>query len=288
VNRDTLNRLKELTDGVVPQRQLREAERAVETSIVAIARAEATLRTWRVSEEEIQAVTAEADRLSRQDGKRDPETVKRWARVEVRAPLSGTVLEKNLAVGDIIDTTTDLFKVADMSRLCVWAHAYEDDLPALLALPKPIRWTIRLKADPKAPPLTGTIYKIGELIDPMQHTALVLGHVDNRDGKMRVGQFITATIEEPPPSGEVAIPTTALVEDGDESIVMVKEDARRHAYTLRNVEVTYRSRDIVHVRAGVAGQEKNGPKTGLKKGEQVVVSGAVELRGALADLPMSE
>jgi membrane fusion protein, heavy metal efflux system len=287
VNRDSLDRLKSLSDGVIAQRQLREAERAVETTHVAIARAEATLRTWRVSEEEIEAVVAEAERLGRQDARREADTFKRWARVEVRAPLAGTILEKNLAVGDIVDTTTDMFRVADLSRLCVWVHAYEEDLPALLALPKPIRWTIRLKADPKAAQLTGTIDKIGELIDPSQHTALVFGRVDNRDGRMRSGQFITASVEEPPPTGEMVIPTTALVEDGVESVVMVQEDPARFAYTLRNVNVIARYQDVVHVRIRGTGPDKENLK-GLSPGEHVVVAGAVELRGALADLSNSE
>ena len=41
--------------------------------------------------------------------------------------------------------------------------------------------------------------------------------------------------------------------------------------------MTSRSRDVVHVRAGVSSPDDS-PRKGLKIGEQVVVSGAVELR----------
>jgi cobalt-zinc-cadmium efflux system membrane fusion protein len=284
INRDTLTRLNGLTEGIIPQRSLREAERAVEASVVAVARAEATLRTWRVSEAEIEATAAEADRLSRQDARLDPLTISRWARVEVRAPLAGTVLEKNVVVGDIVDTSADLFKIAELSRLCVWAHIYEEDLPALLARPKPIRWTVRLKSDPQAPPLKGTIDQVSDLIDPNQHTALVLGRVDNPGGRMRAGQFVTAEVEDSPPPGVVEIPTTALVEDGVESLVLVQENPARLAYTLRRVVVTARFQDVVHVWAAGVGPEKENPKVGLTAGDQVVVSGAVELRAALQEL----
>lgn len=269
---------------MIALRQLREAERAAESSLVAVVRAEATLRTWRVSEDEIASVVAEADRLGRQDARPDLSTVRRWARVEVRAPLAGTVLEKNAVVGDIVDTTAELFKIAELSRLCVWAHAYEEDLPALLAVPKPVLWTVRLKADPQAPPLQGTIDHVAALIDPNQHTALVLGRVDNRDGRMRAGQFVTATVEEPSPPGEIEIPTTALLEDGVESVVLVQEDPARPAYTLRHVVVTVRYQDIVHVRARGAGADKEHQIVGLIPGDQVVVSGSVELRAALEEL----
>jgi cobalt-zinc-cadmium efflux system membrane fusion protein len=286
VNRDTLTRLKSLTEGVIAQRQVREAERAVEASVVAVARAEATLRTWRVSEAEMEAVAAEATRLGKQDGRPDPNTVRRWARVELRAPLAGTILEKNVAVGDIVDTSTDLFKIADLTRLCVWAHAYEDDLPGLLALPKPIRWTVRLKADPQGAAVTGVIDKIGDLIDPNQHTALVLGRVENPDERMRAGQFITATVAEPPPTGEVEVPTTALLEDGVDSVVLVQERPDRPAYTLRHVAVTARYQDVVHLRAGGTPQGEKGDKklAPLAPGDRVVVAGAVELKAALEDL----
>src|SRR5207247_128459 len=96
VNKDTLTRLKGLTEGIIAQRQVREAERAVESSLVAVAKAEATLRTWRVGSDEIEAVAAEAARLGRQGAKPDLSTVRRWARVELRAPLAGTILEKNI------------------------------------------------------------------------------------------------------------------------------------------------------------------------------------------------
>ena len=97
--------------------------------------------------------------------------------------LAGTVLEKNCgSVGDIVDTATDLFKIADLSQLWVWADVYEEDLPTLLALPEPVRWTIRLKSDPAASPMAGWVEKIGDIIDPNQHTALVIGQVDNPRG----------------------------------------------------------------------------------------------------------
>src|SRR5262249_56338481 len=89
-----------------------------------------------------------------------------WAKVEVRSPLEGTILEKNVTVGDIVDTATDLYKIADLRTLAVWAHVYEDDLPALLALPPDQRtWGVRLPSDPSAMALKRTIYRTTQLID---------------------------------------------------------------------------------------------------------------------------
>jgi len=48
--------------------------------------------------------------------------------------MAGVILEKNFTVGDIVDTTHDMFKIADLSRLGVMANVYEEDLPKLVAL----------------------------------------------------------------------------------------------------------------------------------------------------------
>src|SRR5205807_5417085 len=95
-----------------------------------------------------------------------------WARVDIRAPFSGTIVEKSLSLGYIVDTATDLFKIADMRRLMVWANVREEDLPKLLEKKLPIKWTVRLANDPNGTPLPGEIVHISPIIDPTQHTAL--------------------------------------------------------------------------------------------------------------------
>jgi cobalt-zinc-cadmium efflux system membrane fusion protein len=250
VDKETLDRMESLyKEGAVPEGQLRQARRAYESDVNAVSRAERTLRVWRVPEEEIQEVRDEADRIRERGGKRDKDKERNWARVEVRAPLTGIVVEKNVSVGDLVDTSADLFKVANMDVLTVWAHAYEEDLPALRALPPDERrWTIRITSDPTAPPVPGTIDKIGYIVDPTQHTALVTGRLENPGEQLRAGQFVTATVELPPPPQVVAVPIGALVEDGDQSIVFVRTDPKKDEYQMRQVLVVQRRRDVAYVR----------------------------------------
>jgi cobalt-zinc-cadmium efflux system membrane fusion protein len=273
-DRLVLKRANELySNGSGPERNVYEAERAVESSRVAVARAERTLRAWGLTEAEVAAVSTEADRLARPASKRgDPS---QWARVEVRSPRDGAVLERNLAIGDLVDPTTDLFKVGDLSQLVVWAHVYEEDLPLLQALPTPVGWKVRLAARPGAS-FAGTLEQVGEIIDPTQHTALVSGRVDNPDGALKVGQFVTVTVALPPPAGEVELPADAVVEDGRESVVFVEADGKAGRYARRKVRVVRRLRDAIYVRAETGGP---GP------GQRVVTAGALLLREAMESLP---
>src|SRR5262249_17276988 len=144
LDQESLDKLRQAyATGSVPERSVREAERNVEADLIAVARAERTLRSWRLTEAEIAAVKAEANVLKAPGSAAEDE---RWARVEIRAPQSGVILEKNLSLGDLVDTNIDLFRIGDVRRLTVWAHAYEEDLPKLNSLTRPIDWTVVLPA----------------------------------------------------------------------------------------------------------------------------------------------
>jgi cobalt-zinc-cadmium efflux system membrane fusion protein len=253
-DKEQLERLEPLLrEGAVRDVDVRNQRRAVEAGLNAVARAERTLRVWRVPEEEIAALQKEAERIRERHGKRDPDKERNWARVEVVAPFDGQLVEKNATVGSIVDTTTDLFTLARLDVLTVWVHAYEEELPALLALPKDERrWMIRITSDPTAPPIPGTIDKVSPVIDPNQHTALLTGTLENPGDRLRAGQFLTATVELPPPPEVVAVPINALVEDGETSVVFIqpKEQPSRDgtAFTMRRVLVVQRRQDVALVR----------------------------------------
>jgi cobalt-zinc-cadmium efflux system membrane fusion protein len=272
-------------DGAIPDARIRQQQRSMEADLTAVARAERTLRVWRLSEGEIEAVRQEAKRIEERKGKRDPEKEKDWARVEVRAPLAGVVVEKNVARGDIIDTTADLFKIANLDSLTVWANAYEESLPALLDLPPAGRqWTVRVSADPTAPPLPGRIDKIGYVSDPTQHTVMVMGRVENPGGRLRAGQFITATVELPPAPGEVTVPASALIEDGHQSVIFVQPDAQQPCYSMRHVAVAWRGPEEVHLRTLLRPEDSARGLQAIQPGQRVVAAAAIQLQAALDDL----
>jgi cobalt-zinc-cadmium efflux system membrane fusion protein len=274
--------------GAIPDARLQLQERTVESDLTAVARAERTLRVWRLPEAEIRDVQDEARRIRDRQGRRDPEMEKRWARVEVRSPMGGVIVEKNVSVGDIVDTTTDLFKVANVDTLTVWANAYEENLPALLDLPPGKKqWTVQLNADPGTAALRGRIEKIGYVSDPVQHTVMVMGQVQNPGGRMRAGQFITATIELPPAPKEVVVPAGALVDDGRDAVIFVQRPADDLQFTLRHVAVASRNQKEVHLRCSLRPEETACGLEVVLPGERVVATGAIELQSAMEDLAAS-
>ncbi len=96
-----------------------------------IDRATNTLRTWGIPEKDVQAVIDEA---KASNGARTPvskEKLDEWGRVELRAQEDGVIVERNLTEHELVqDATTNLFQIAKVDLLEVFANAAEDDLEA--------------------------------------------------------------------------------------------------------------------------------------------------------------
>src|SRR5579871_2972433 len=291
LDEEVLKRAEEKAEAV-PEIFLLNARRNVQGDINAISRATNTLKTWGIPETDIQAVRAEAENVKKRQGKHDKEKEALWARVEIRAPDDGVIIERNVALHEIIvDNTTNLFQIAKVDRLAVFANVPEDDLPILEALTtNQRRWMVRTVG---SDPIPGSIDDIGYLIDPNQHTAVVKGHIDNQAGKLRAGQFVSATVELPAPLDVVEVPIDAVVEDGQQCVVFVQTDPEKHHYTMRRVELTHRFDQTAFVRSKPFAKGENRtlqeeelgllPKEPLHAGERILLTGVGELKAALLD-----
>jgi cobalt-zinc-cadmium efflux system membrane fusion protein len=283
----------ETSRDAVPEVFLLQARRTVQADMNAVNRAERTLLAWGIPESDLSAIRKEADEPGKPGAGRKAETpearkerLKRWSRVEIRAPQDGTIVERNVSPNEIItDATVNLFTIARTDQLRVIVQAPEGDLPVLNALePKQRRWTIRIPSDPESSPLEGWIDNVSYIIDPNQHTAVVTGLIDNPKGRARPGQYITASLTLPAPAGEVVLPAAALVEDGRHSYVFVQPDPKKFVYEQRRVSIVRRGQDIVHIRSKLTPeQERQGVRT-VRPGERVVTGGVVELQALLEDL----
>jgi hypothetical protein len=305
--------------GAIPENTYRDAIAKVQKDVTAVARARRTLELIKLQPEEIEALEEEAETIKKRfralakksttKGQKyyDSKQVERWARVEVRAPAAGMIVEKNTNVGDIADPGKDppLFRIADLKTLGVWIHPPEEYLPVLQKLLKErpegeIPIELKLQSDPGAPRLNGWLLRIAPSIDPLQRTPLLIGRVENPGGKqLLVGQLVTATIFVPQETGLVQIPMTALNEVHGQSLVFVQEPASAGAkprYVLRRVAVVNRFADVVQVRSRLeltarekeqmAREVRRGlrPIEPLRPGERVVTGGVVELASGLDDL----
>jgi cobalt-zinc-cadmium efflux system membrane fusion protein len=271
-------------DGTVPHEKVRLQQKLVEGAVVDVDKAERTLRLWRVSDEEIESVRTEADHIRRRNQAPTIRLQENWGRVEVRAAVSGTIVEKNVAVGDYVSNERDLFMIADLSRMNVQANAYEEDLPALESIPPAERnWKIRLKADPHKE-LAGSFDRIGPIIDPTQHTALVMGWVVNPRGRLRSGQFITAYINLPVQPDEVSIPVSALVDQEGKTYVFAQSAKDPRRFQRRRVFPVRRNSHVVSLSRAPRSGPVDERFLPLSVGDFVVTTGGLQLAAELTYL----
>jgi cobalt-zinc-cadmium efflux system membrane fusion protein len=248
LNKDVLDRSKAVYEsGALPERSYRQAVRDYEASKIAADRAYHTLLSWRLTRDEIDRIESEPDAD--------------WPKVVVEAPIAGTVVEKNVVPGEMVDPSTNLFVLADLSRLAIWAYASEDDL---LRLHVGDPWTVTLTARP-GPVLHGQITVVGAVVDPTQHTATVQGTVPNPGEALRAGMFATAVVSLPPDPDQVAVPTTALVDSAERTVVYVQSPQHPDEFQRREVQVKERLPAESILTAGV------------HPGDEVVSRGALEL-----------
>jgi cobalt-zinc-cadmium efflux system membrane fusion protein len=287
--------------GVVSKTSYYEAQRTVQKDLNARNTAERALLMWKLTDKEIQDLRDEAARIE-QTG-RNPGKEMNWARVEVRAPHDGVIVEKNTNKGDWVDPSASpnpMFRIADLRELAVWINAREEYRPVVQEMlfknhDKAIRMEIRLLAEPDAPPLEGEIVRIAPSLDPNQRTMLVIGRVKNLDKRqLLVGLSVTATILLKPGPGLVEIPTMALNEQDGQSLVFVQPDPKKPAFQMRRVAVAHRFEDVVLVHSRLTDEDKElsrkdvrqgrRPIEPLRPGDRVVTRSVTMLTSAVRDL----
>jgi cobalt-zinc-cadmium efflux system membrane fusion protein len=286
LDQKTLAKLKEIEpSGAVTERSVREAQRNYEADIVDSTRAERTLRSWRFTEDEIATIRAEAERLHANPDSKNPDVERSWAEVNIVSPIDGVIIEHNSPVGDVVDASDVLFKVADLRRVGIVANLYEDDLPTFLQIPPAQRiMSVRVANDATGRLIPVPVERVGDVVDPNQHTVALQGWIDNSQANLRSGQFVTATIDSAPPTDLVSLPSPAVIDQGLTGIVFVSPKNGASQFTRRVVAVVRRSFGEVWVRATPNAAELKAGAQPLLAGDWVVSTAALTLDGTLQNL----
>jgi membrane fusion protein, heavy metal efflux system len=297
---DILKRLESAEQGAIAQRAIIDANRDYQSALVDVTDARRTLLSWGLSTKDLDVVYGEAKKLQHrkpQDADENEEVgsktelavEKDWANTELRSPIDGQIVEKNFNVGELVDPSDDLFRVADTTHIRILARVYEEDLPTLRHLPPEKRhWKIDLKSDPFDEPVAGTFEILGGIIDPADHTGTIMGTLDNTSGRMNLGQFVTAAIDLDADPAMVAVPSKSVNEDGSLAAIFVQDNAHPNDFTRRLVAVTSRIPNRVCIRSEPNEAERAAGATPLKVGERVLASGVIELNNELALLKAAQ
>ncbi len=187
---------------------------------------------------------------------------------QVRAPVDGTLVSIDAASGQGVEEGQKLFTVMDLDRVWLVASVYEVDLPRVEGA-RAAWFTIEGHETPFTVDETnGKLVTIGRVIDPKTRTAPVIFDLDNKPGKLRIGNFTKTVIATGPPKKVLAIPEVSIVEDAGKAIAFVMVEGE--SFERRPLRIGIRANGWVEVLEGV------------KAGEHVVTKGAYEVKLASA------
>jgi cobalt-zinc-cadmium efflux system membrane fusion protein len=148
----------------------------------------------------------------------EPETALR--RQEVRAPISGRVVDRKVDLGAAVgrdNLETELFAVADLGRVWVELAVGPTDLPRVAE-----GQTVSIAAHGLPTRAVGKIVFVGPILDKETRSARVVAEIANPDGNWRPGSLVQAAITTGQRSAALAVPASAVQTIGKTRVVFVR------------------------------------------------------------------
>ncbi len=235
--------------GITPQRDFLKAKQEKIAAAVELDAARHRLLALGVSPREIEA-------LLRHTEERD------LARYELRAPASGVVIEKHASRGEFLRTDRSAFVLADLHKVWVWLTVYQKDLASIRPGQR-----VRISLGDGRPPVWGTIDYVSPVLEEATRTARARVVLENREGRLRPGMFVSAEAILSEVPVRVVVPRSALVELEDQTVLFVRKEDH---FEPRPVVLGHQNPWQVEIRRG------------LEPGELYVAKGAFVLKSELA------
>ncbi len=196
------------------------------------------LKQWQIPEREIAALE-------------ETGTVKR--ELEVDAPVSGLITERNALPNMYVQPGTKLYSLADLSTVWVYAQVFQSDI-GRVSIGNPAEITVDSYLDRK---FRGRVSFISPQLDPTTRTAKVRLEISNPEQKLSLGMFVNIRLHLPM-GRQLVVPASAVFQTGTRQVAFV--DKGEGHFEPREVEMGARAGDDVVILKG------------LKAGEHIVTS----------------
>lgn len=161
----------------------------------------------------------------------------------IRAPFSGTIIDRHIVLGETVDNSAAVFILADLSTVWLEVNVHQHALSHIAA-----GRSVTIREVTGTRTARAEISYVSPIIDQETRTAIARAVVANDDGGWRPGTFVVATVEEPVEAA-VVVPRRALQSFEGAPTVFVVEGDR---FEPRNVTIGAQGRSLVEIVSGVA------------------------------------
>lgn len=145
-------------------------------------------------------------------------------RVEIVAPISGTITERALVPGSRVDAGTELFTIVDASVVWLTVH-----VPAAQAsrIARSSQATFQTEGSTTVGRTSRTV-SVGTVVDAVSRTVPVIYEVRNPDGALRVGAVARVAVATGTRLEGILVPTTAILEEDGRPFVFVQTEGETY------------------------------------------------------------
>ncbi len=188
--------------------------------------------------------------------------------IALKAPIGGTILAVSGSPGGAVQAGQMLAHIGDLRRIWLEARVAEGDLGRIW---RPSGAFFEIEGQPPIVLEAGRNAKLvafGGLVDPATRTVPAIFEFGNREGKLKAGMQLRASLFTGHEEHAVSVPWSAIVDDNGEAVVFVQPEGE--SFERRVVALGPRDGEWVAVRSGVVA------------GERVVARGAYRVRLAAA------
>lgn len=186
--------------------------------------------------------------------------------MELRAPIAGVLNSVAAGPGEVVAANQLVFTVLNPETIWIEASIPESGVARLsqakdatVELPGERGRFMGITGDGR-----GQLLSLGLEVDAATRTVPLLYETANREGQFRIGQNVTLHVETARVDEAVAVPESALVEEGDQLVAFVQVSGE--TFEKREIKAGIRDTGFVQVLAG------------LTEGERVVTKGAYAIR----------
>lgn len=180
------------------------------------------------------------------------------ARYEITAPFNGTVVQKHITLGEMLKDDAAAFVIADLSSVWVNVYVYPKDLSRIR-----IGQAVIISTGNSIPNVQGVVEYVEPTVGDTTRSAIARVVLDNPDGELRPGLFVTAEVLVKDVDVPVAIPKTALKNIQNRIVTFVRKEGGFET----NV-----------VKTGIEDNSHIEIVSGLKAGQQFVSDGSFLLK----------
>jgi len=242
---------KLVRDKIAPEQEYYEAQQKLEEARIQHRETEAKLQAVGIPHEQVASAPDDSGGA--------------FSRYEIKAPFPATVVEKHITFGEVHDSNSDVFVLADLSTVWVDITIYSQDAAHVQVGSK-----VRLSApgpEGKLARTEGTISYVSPVMRESTRTGVARAVIANDKHLWKPGLFVTAEIVFGQEDVAVLVPNDAIQTIENQPVVFVAENGE------------FEKRAVV---LGKNNDACSQVTSGLKPGERYVVKGAFILKAELS------